>query len=52
MKVRIKKVDYCPKFPYKVQIKTKWYKKWETKIHCATSETAEKKYNELYLNQL
>ena len=35
MKVRIKKVDYCPKFPYKVQVramvtkgKLKAYSSW------------------------
>lgn len=47
MKVRIKKIDYCPKFPYKVQIKIKWFGKWETKSHCATLESAESEYNNI-----
>ena len=47
MKIRIKKIDYCPKFPYKVQIKTRWFGKWETASHCATLESAKQDYNEI-----
>ncbi len=45
-KVRIKKVDYCPKFPYKVQVKVGWFK-WKTKCHCATEESAKRELNKL-----
>lgn len=46
MKIRIKKIDYCPKFPYKVQVKVSLFK-WETKSHCATKESAENELNKL-----
>ena len=45
-KVRIKKVDYCPKFPYKVQVRVGWFK-WETKCHCANKVSAIEEYNKL-----
>ena len=54
MRIRIKKVDFCPKFPYKVQIKKGWFR-WETKCHCATKESAENELNRLkkkYLDKL
>ena len=47
-KVRIKKVDYCPKFPYKVQVKVGWFK-WVTKYHCANEASAIEQYNKLPL---
>lgn len=45
-KVRIKKVDYCPKFPYKVQVRIGWFK-WITKSHCANESSAKLEYNKL-----
>lgn len=45
-KVRIKKIDYCPKFPYKVQVRVGWFK-WVTKTHCANKESAEYEYNKV-----
>ena len=47
-KVRIKKVDYCPKFPYKVQVRVGWFK-WVTKCHCANEASAIEEYNKLPL---
>lgn len=46
MKARIKKIDYCPKFPYKVQVKVGWFK-WVTKSHCANKESAERELNKI-----
>lgn len=39
-KYRIKKVDYCPKFPYKVQVRKGLFK-WVTKSHCSNLQSAE-----------